>query len=155
MRFCLYLCEYNCSQNIFQVAIFFNKNAYSHYRILKDTYNISVRHALDWLILYNIHSTVERVQFEVLTVGIMKTSILWDVTLFRPLKVSRSFGGKCRPSFLSASCWFLAWLIRQPRRWRRTVPSKRYLNFNRLLGVVSQRIYDGMSLNSEMEIAWS
>jgi hypothetical protein len=37
------------------------------------------------------------------------------------------------------SRWFLARLILWPWRWRRHVPSKRQLTFNKLCGVVSQK----------------
>jgi hypothetical protein len=41
---------------------------------------------------------------------------------------------------LSVSCWFLAWHILQSWRWRRHVSSKRLSTFNRLHGIISQRI---------------
>jgi hypothetical protein len=37
------------------------------------------------------------VGFEVLTAVVMKSSIVWDVTQFSPLKVNRRFGGTYRP----------------------------------------------------------
>jgi hypothetical protein len=42
--------------------------------------------------------------------------------------------------FLPASCWFLAWLILRPRRWRRYVPLKRQFTFSGLQGSISQKI---------------
>jgi hypothetical protein len=72
-----------------------------------------------------------------------------------PLKVSRRFRGKCRPppfsgskisqtrnqqvQQLPASCWFLAWFIHRPWRWMGHVPPKRWLTFNRLQAVISQK----------------
>jgi hypothetical protein len=41
---------------------------------------------------------------------------------------------------LPASRWFLACLIIRPWRWRRNIPSKRQLTFNRLPGVISQKV---------------
>jgi hypothetical protein len=38
------------------------------------------------------------------------------------------------------SHWFLAWLILRPWRWRLYVPLKHRLTFNRLHGVISQKI---------------
>jgi hypothetical protein len=38
-----------------------------------------------------------------------------------------------------ASCWFLAWFICLPWRWRRYVLQKRVLTFNVLHGVISQK----------------
>jgi hypothetical protein len=43
-------------------------------------------------------------------------------------------------SLLPASCWFLSLSILRPWRWRRHVPPKLWLNFNRLHSVISQRI---------------
>jgi hypothetical protein len=37
-----------------------------------------------------------------------------------------------------ASCWFLAWLILWPWRWRQQVHPKCWLTFNRLLDIISQ-----------------
>jgi hypothetical protein len=42
-------------------------------------------------------------------------------------------------SFLSASCWFLAWLNLRPWRRRRYVPPRRRVTFNGLHGVISQK----------------
>jgi hypothetical protein len=41
---------------------------------------------------------------------------------------------------LLTSCWFLASFIIRPWRWRRHVPPKRRLIFNKLHGVISQKI---------------
>jgi hypothetical protein len=62
----------------------------------------------------------------------MKSSVVWNITPRNPLKVNRHYGGTCRLCFLSVSCWFDAWLILRPRRWRRHVPPKRQLTFNGL-----------------------
>jgi hypothetical protein len=35
------------------------------------------------------------VGFEVLTAVVLKGSIFWDITPYRPLKVNRRFGGTC------------------------------------------------------------
>jgi hypothetical protein len=73
-----------------------------------------------------------------------------------PLKGNHRFGGTCRLHlhgrrisqarnqrecrWQAELCWFLAWLIFRPRRWRRHVPPKRRLTFNELHGVISQKI---------------
>jgi hypothetical protein len=99
----------------------------------------------------------KNVGFEVLTAVVMKSSMFWDKTPCSALKVKRRFGGTCRLHLqgrrisqarsrpCSFAChlllrWFLARLILRPRRWRRRVPQKRRLIFNRLLGVTSQNI---------------
>jgi hypothetical protein len=41
---------------------------------------------------------------------------------------------------LPPSCWFPAWTILRPGRWRQHVSPKRYLIFNGLHGVISQNI---------------
>jgi hypothetical protein len=43
-------------------------------------------------------------------------------------------------TFFAASCWFLAWFTLQPWRWRRHIPPKTRLNFNRLHDAMSQAI---------------
>jgi hypothetical protein len=60
-----------------------------------------------------------------------------------PLKVNRNFGAT--RSKQNSACYllhygFLLWLIVWPWRWRRYVPLKRLLTFNRLQGVISQNI---------------
>jgi hypothetical protein len=40
----------------------------------------------------------------------------------------------------TASCWFLALLILQPRRWRQHFPSEHWLTFHRLRDVMSQKV---------------
>jgi hypothetical protein len=62
------------------------------------------------------------------------SSVIWNTTPYSQLKLNRHF------CLLPASCWFLAWLILGPRRWRRHVPPKRRLTFNGLQGVISQKI---------------
>jgi hypothetical protein len=47
--------------------------------------------------------------------------------------------GRNQLCLLPASCWFIAWLIFRPRRWRRNFPGKRRLTFNGLHGVISQK----------------
>jgi hypothetical protein len=58
----------------------------------------------------------------------MKSSIFWDIT-------------PCTALLLPAPAWqwFLAWLNLRPWRWRRHVPRKRWLTFNGLHGVISQK----------------
>jgi hypothetical protein len=43
-------------------------------------------------------------------------------------------------SLLHVFCWFLACLVPQPWRWRRPVPPKHQLTFNRLHSIISQKI---------------
>jgi hypothetical protein len=42
-------------------------------------------------------------------------------------------------SLLPALCWFLAWLILQPWRWKQHVPQKHWLSFNGIHGIISQK----------------
>jgi hypothetical protein len=56
---------------------------------------------------------------------VMKSSIFWNRMLYSPLK-----------SLVTASCWFLAWFILQPGRWRRHVPRKFELTFSRLQSII-------------------
>jgi hypothetical protein len=56
------------------------------------------------------------VGFEVLAAVVVKSSIFWDITPFSPFEVDRRFGGKLRS------------------------------NFNRLHGVISQKISSGRLL---------
>jgi hypothetical protein len=79
-------------------------------------------------------------------IALLKNSILSDITLCGPLKVTRGFTGTYRLHLqsktrylLSASCWFLSWNTLAPWRWRRHVPPKRRLTFNGLHGVISQQ----------------
>jgi hypothetical protein len=55
----------------------------------------------------------------------LKSSVFWDIIPCSQFNVNRRFEGTCR-----SACWFLAWLIPRPRRWRRHVPTKRRLIFN-------------------------
>jgi hypothetical protein len=50
-----------------------------------------------------------------------KSSVFWDITL-------------------PDSCWFVAWIILQPWRWRPHVSPKRRFTFNGLNGVISQNV---------------
>jgi hypothetical protein len=79
---------------------------------------------------------------------------LWDITLYSALNVKRRLGRTSPPSSglkkkpawkQSSACHvlsrsFLTRLILRPRRWRRYVPPKRWLTFNGLHGIVSQKI---------------
>jgi hypothetical protein len=58
----------------------------------------------------------------------------------RTLHNHRCENHKSNTCLLLASCWFLAWFILQPWRWRRHVPPKLRLTFNGLQGVVFQKI---------------
>jgi hypothetical protein len=49
-----------------------------------------------------------------------------------------SQAGNLSSAFHLLSCWFLAWLILQPWRWRHVSP-KRQFTFNGLHGTVSQK----------------
>jgi hypothetical protein len=82
----------------------------------------------------------------VVTAVVMKNSIFWDIM---PSKVNWYFGGTCclhlqgqnqRLVYHQLSLWFLAWPILWPRRWRQYVPPKHRLTFNRLHGVICQKI---------------
>jgi hypothetical protein len=68
----------------------------------------------------------------------------WELTAvlrFHPIII-------CKPKFLvsgllcllPASCWFLAWFILQPWRWKQHLPLKHQSTFNGLYGVISQKI---------------
>jgi hypothetical protein len=74
-----------------------------------------------------------------------KSSIFWDITPCSPLRVNRRFRGICRLHLQGrwkikqetsmkqvASCYLLhIRLILRQWRWRRHVPPKRLMNFNR------------------------
>jgi hypothetical protein len=77
-----------------------------------------------------------KVGFEVLTAVIMKSTILWDVTVCSLLIVDVSESSACH----LLSRWFLAHLIFPHWRWRRYVPPKRWLTFNGLHSVISQKM---------------
>jgi hypothetical protein len=92
----------------------------------------------------------------------MKRTIFWSITPCSPLKMNRRFGGTYRLHLqvrrisrarnqresswqVTSACnlislWFLARLIRRPRRWRRYDTSKRWLTFDGLHGVIFQKI---------------
>jgi hypothetical protein len=78
--------------------------------------------------------------------GINEEYFFWDNTPCRPLKVNRRFGGtyclhiqgrrrNCRTNQRESRL-----LILRPSRWERYFPPKRPLTFNRLHGVISQKI---------------
>jgi hypothetical protein len=83
---------------------------------------------------------------------VMKNSIFWDITSCSLLKVNRRFGGACRLHLQGrrirqaraclppAFTLILACLILRNWKWRRHAPPKRRLTFNRLHGVISQKI---------------
>jgi hypothetical protein len=88
------------------------------------------------------------VGFEVITAVVMKSSVFWDITPCGPLKVNRHFGGTFRLHLHGRrisqarnqheSKWQAERILRP---WRRQhVPPKRRLTFNRLHGVISQKI---------------
>jgi hypothetical protein len=86
----------------------------------------------------------------------MKKTIFWDIRPCSPLYVNGRFGGACRLNFQGekinrarnndltrskkSSCWFLAWLILRPWKWRRHVPPKRRLTFGGLHSVICYKI---------------
>jgi hypothetical protein len=74
----------------------------------------------------------------VLTAVVMKSSVIWDVMLYNPLKVSWHFRGTY--CLHLTSLWFLAWLIFRSWGSRLYVPPKRQLTFNGLHGIISQKI---------------
>jgi hypothetical protein len=55
------------------------------------------------------------------------TSSIWEETIVA--YVSRKL------NLVPSSCWFLAWLILRPWRWRRHIPPKRQLTFSWPQGV--------------------
>jgi hypothetical protein len=86
---------------------------------------------------------------------IWKNSIFWDTTPCGPMKVNWRFGGTYRHHLRdliirkarnqhevgSKLCfaWFLVRLILRPWRWRWYIPPKRWLTFNNLHGIISQK----------------
>jgi hypothetical protein len=101
-------------------------------------------------------------KFEVLTAVVMKSTIFWDITPCSPLKVGRHFGetyclhlqsriswAKYQHDSRRQAGWYLARLIR-PWRWTRYVPPRCMLAFNRLHGVIFQKIVLFISLIIEM-----
>jgi hypothetical protein len=85
-------------------------------------------------------------------VAMESTTTFWGITSCSTLNVNRCFGGTYsfhlqgrirrvrnqRES--SATCWFIAWLILRPLRWRWYAPTKRRLTFNGLRDVISQKM---------------
>jgi hypothetical protein len=76
---------------------------------------------------------------------ILKSSVFWDITLCCPLKANRRFGVICL--LCQTDLWLphaltltFSWLILRSWIWRRYVPSKRRLTFNRLHYVISQKV---------------
>jgi hypothetical protein len=69
-------------------------------------------------------------KFHVPTTMVVNISVFWVIKPYR-----RSQG-----SLLSASCWFLVWLIIWPWNWRRYFTPKRQLIFNGAYGVISQNV---------------
>jgi uncharacterized membrane protein YjgN (DUF898 family) len=61
--------------------------------------------------------------FDVLTAAIMKSSIVWDITL----------------CLLPALLWYLLWLIIRSWRWRQYIPRNRRLIFSWLHGPIFQK----------------
>jgi hypothetical protein len=100
-------------------------------------HNCSIRFVMYWVYSHSFQSILNTflicIEPEVLTAVVMKSSVFWDITPCSPLSVNRRW-------LLSASRCFIAWLIRRPWRWRQHVPSKRWLTFNGLHGVISQMI---------------
>jgi hypothetical protein len=92
------------------------------------------------------HYKMIHVGFEMLTAVVMKCSVFWNITPYSPLKVNgrlRLQGwriGIVELSLISASCWFIAWLILRPRRWRRYSHPKRWLTFDGPHGVISKKL---------------
>jgi hypothetical protein len=93
------------------------------------------------------------VESEVLTVVVMKSSFFWYITPCSPLKVSWHFGGTYhlhlqgwrihQETSMKAGgrqSWFLVSLILRPWIWKRHVPPKHRLTFNRLYSIISQKI---------------
>jgi hypothetical protein len=93
------------------------------------------------LILHSNHISANRntyfVGYEVLKTVVMKISVFRDIKQCIPLKVNQRLGGTCS---ISASCWFLVWLIFWPLKWMRNIPPKLRLIFIGLRCVISQQI---------------
>jgi hypothetical protein len=76
---------------------------------------------------------------------VKSSSIFWDNTPCSPVLSQQDISEKLMASILrlcllSASCWFLAWLILRPCKCRRHVPPKRQLIFNGLHGAMSHKV---------------
>jgi hypothetical protein len=82
------------------------------------------------------------VGFEVLKAIVMKSSVLCNITQYRPQKMYRHFGGTCRLRLQLAICFMLVSCLAIIRhwRWKRHVPPKNRLIFNGLHGIISQKI---------------
>jgi hypothetical protein len=86
---------------------------------------------LQWsLVLY------ECVESEVLTAVVMKSRIFWDINPCSPLKVKRHFGETYRLHLQHQISWVKC---QRESRWQ-TVPPKRWLTFNGLHDIMSQKI---------------
>jgi hypothetical protein len=80
----------------------------------------------------------------------LKISIFSDIAPYSPLQINQHFGGTCHLHFygqrirkqLHATCFMLVSCLAysSPWRWRQHVPPKRQLTFNRLHGIVSQKM---------------
>jgi hypothetical protein len=85
---------------------------------------------------------------------VAKSALFWDSPPYSPLKLNYiskdHFASIFRDEkqanqesnklcLLLASCWFLAWFIFQPWRWRRHVPLKRRLTCSGLQDIMSQK----------------
>jgi hypothetical protein len=83
------------------------------------------------------------VGYEVLTVVVMKSTIFCDMIPCSPLKANHRFGDISPPfqgrRISLLSCWFLAQLILRACRWRWYVLPKRWLTFNELHSIISQK----------------
>jgi hypothetical protein len=70
----------------------------------------------------------------------LKRPIFCVITPCSPSGESQSTFRSNIESLLFASCWFLAWLILRPWRWRRCFPPNHRLTFTGLHGVISHTI---------------
>jgi hypothetical protein len=97
------------------------------------------------------------VGFEDLTVVVIKSSAFWDITPCSLLKVNQRFRGTCRPPSSGSKnkpstrnqreaasyvihAGFVLGLFFDTEDQGRHVPLKRWLTFNRLHGIISQKI---------------
>jgi hypothetical protein len=70
----------------------------------------------------------------------LKSSIYWDIKPCSPFKVNQETRMKRVASSLHASCCLLAWLILLQWKWRQHVLPKRLWTFDRLHGLMSQKL---------------